>query len=121
MTTSSSTLATFAMATVRVKKPAEGTVRYTARVRIKRDGAQIYQETQSFVRKQAAQVWIRRREAELYEPDTIEKANRVVIPLAEIIDRYLQEVEKARPLGKTKRPESDLADHSRSGGGFADQ
>lgn len=81
----------------------DGTVRYTAQIRIKRDGAQVYQETQSFVRKQAAQAWIGRREAELYEPDAIKKANRVGIPLVEIIDRYLQEVEKARPLGKTKR------------------
>jgi len=73
-----------------VRKLADGTVRYTAQIRIKRDGAQVYQETQSFVRKQAAQAWIRRREAELYEPDAIEKANRVGIPLAEIIDRYLR-------------------------------
>ena len=90
------------MATIRVRKLADGTVRYTAHIRIVRDGAQVYQETQSFVRKQAAQAWIRRREAEFYEPDAIEKANRVGIPLAEIVDRYLQEVEKARPLGKTK-------------------
>lgn len=91
------------MATIRARKTADGTVSYTAQIRINRDGAQVYQETQTFARKQAAQAWVRRREAELYEPDAIEKANRVGVPLAEIIDRYLQEVEKARPLGKTKR------------------
>lgn len=91
------------MATIRPRKRADGTVSYTAQIRINRDGAQVYQETQTFARKQAAQAWIRRREAELYEPDAIEKANRVGVPLAEIIDRYLKEVEKARPLGKTKR------------------
>jgi hypothetical protein len=41
----------FAMATIRVRKLADGTVRYTAQIRLKRDGGQVYQETQSFVRK----------------------------------------------------------------------
>ena len=63
------------MAAIGVKKLADGTVRYTAQIRIKRDEAQVYQDTQSFVRKQAAQAWIRRREAELYEPDAIVVVN----------------------------------------------
>jgi antitoxin StbD len=61
------------MATIRVRKRADGSVRYTAQIRIKRNGVQVYQETQSFVRKQAAQVWARRREAELNSLGAIER------------------------------------------------
>ncbi len=84
------------------RKRADGTVSYTTQIRINRNGAQVYQETQAFARKQAAQAWIRRREAELYEPDAVEKVDRVGVCLTKIIDRYLAEVEKAGPPGKTK-------------------
>lgn len=76
---------------------------YTAQIRIKRDGVQVYQESQTFARKQAAQAWARKRESELDEPGAIERANRKGATLKEMTDRYLVEVEKAKPLGKTKR------------------
>lgn len=43
------------MATIRSRKLADGTVRYTAQIRVKCEGAQVYQESQTFARKQAAQ------------------------------------------------------------------
>ncbi len=45
-----------------------GGVSYTAQVRIKRDGVQVYQESQAFAQKQAVQAWSRKRESELGEP-----------------------------------------------------
>ena len=75
---------------------------YTAQIRIKRDGAQVYQESQTFARKQAAQAWVRKREAELDQPGAIERANRKGITIKEMIDQYLVEKEKARPQAKTK-------------------
>ena len=71
---------------------------YTAQIRIKRDGVQVYQESQTFARKQAAQA----REAELDQPGGIERANRVGATVKEMIERYVLEMEKARALGKTK-------------------
>jgi integrase len=91
------------MATIRARKLADGSVSYTAQIRIKRDGVQVYQESQTFARKQAAQAWARKRESELDEPGAIERASRKGVTLKDMIDRYLMEVEKARPLGKTKR------------------
>ena len=91
------------MATIRARKLADGTVSYTAQIRIKRDGVQVYQESQTFARKQAAQAWARKRESELDEPGAIERASRKGATLKEMTARYLVEVEKARPLGKTKR------------------
>lgn len=91
------------MATIRARKKVDGSVSYTAQIRIKKQGRVVYQEAQTFARKQIAQAWVRRREAELYQPGAIERANRKGITVKDMIDRYLVEMEKARPLGKTKR------------------
>nr|WP_256346284.1 MULTISPECIES: site-specific integrase [unclassified Pseudomonas] len=91
------------MATIRARKLADGTVSYTAQIRIKRDGVQVYQESQTFARKQAAQAWVRKRESELDQPGAIERASRKGVTVKDMIDQYLLEVEKARPLGKTKK------------------
>ena len=90
------------MATIRSRKLADGTVRYTAQIRVKREGAQVYQESQTFARKQAAQAWVRKREAELDQPGAIDRANRTGATVKEMIERYMVEMAKARPLGKTK-------------------
>ena len=90
------------MATIRARKRTDGSISYTAQIRLFRDGAQVYQESQTFARKQAAQAWVRKREAELDQPGAIERANRQGATVKEMIDRYLIEMEKVRPLGKTK-------------------
>ena len=91
------------MATIRARKRTDGSSSYTAQIRLFRDGVQVYQESQTFARKQAAQAWARKRESELDEPGAIERANRQGATVKEMIDRYLVEMEKARPMGKTKR------------------
>ncbi|MNJ25436.1 Phage integrase family protein [compost metagenome] len=91
------------MATIRARKRTDGSSSYTAQIRLYRDGVQVYQESQTFARKQAAQAWARKRESELDQPGAIERANRKGATMKEMIDRYMVEMEKARPLGKTKR------------------
>lgn len=56
------------MATIRPRKRADGTISYTAQIRIKKDGVQVYTESQTFARKKAAEAWVKRRETELSEP-----------------------------------------------------
>lgn len=90
------------MATIRARKRTDGSISYTAQIRLFRDGVQVYQESQTFARKQAAQAWVRKRESELDQPGAIERANRKGATVKEMIDRYLIEMEKVRPLGKTK-------------------
>lgn len=90
------------MATIRARKRADGCVSYTAQIRLVRDGTQVYQESQTFARKEAAKAWVRNREAELDQPGAVERANRKSATVKEMIDRYLAEMEKVRPLGKTK-------------------
>ncbi|AHG43532.1 hypothetical protein N018_08990 [Pseudomonas syringae CC1557] len=53
-----------------------------------------------------AQAWIKKHEAELNAPGVIERIDRKhrkAISIKQIIDRCLDEYEKARPLGKTAR------------------
>ncbi|WP_301154326.1 site-specific integrase [Metapseudomonas otitidis] len=91
------------MATIRKRKRKDGTFGYTAQIRIMRDGAQVYQESQTFDRLQTAKAWAVRREEELAEPGAIDRASRKSELLVDIIDRYLEEYERIRPLGRTKR------------------
>ncbi|QNL88866.1 Uncharacterized protein PPKH_3452 [Pseudomonas putida] len=51
----------------------------------------VYQESQTFARKQAAVAWAKRRETELAEPDAIESASRVGHTVKQMIDRHLGE------------------------------
>ncbi|UVM74360.1 site-specific integrase [Pseudomonas alvandae] len=91
------------MGTITSRKRKDNSTAYTAQIRINRDGKTVYQESQTFDRKQMAQAWIKRRETELAAPGAIERANRKGVTIKKIIDQYLDEYEKIRPLGKTKR------------------
>ena len=74
------------MVTIRSRKLADGTVRYTAQIRVKCEGVQVYQESQTFARKQAAQAWVRKRQVELDPPGAIERASRVGVKVKEMIE-----------------------------------
>jgi hypothetical protein len=90
------------MGTITSRKRKENSTAYTAQIRINRDGRIVYQESQTFDRKQVAQAWIKRRETELAEPCAIELANRKGVTIRKMIRQYLDEYEKIRPLGKIK-------------------
>ena len=62
------------MGTITSRKRKDNSTAYTAQIRINRDGRTVYQESQTFDRKLAAQAWIKRRETELSEPGAIERA-----------------------------------------------
>ena len=91
------------MGSITVRKRKDGSVAYNAQVRIMQKGVTVYQESQTFDRKATAQAWIKRVETEMAVPGAIEKANRSGVTVKEMIERYLLEYEKLRPLGKTKR------------------
>ena len=90
------------MGTITARKRKDNSTAYTAQIRINRDGKTVYQESQTFDRKQVAQAWIKRRETELAHPGAIERANRKGVTIKKMIEQYLDEYEKIRPLGKTK-------------------
>ncbi|WP_300727249.1 site-specific integrase [Pseudomonas sp.] len=91
------------MGSITVRKRKDGSVAYNAQVRIMQKGVTVYQESQTFDRKASALAWVKRVETEMAAPGAITKANRSGVTVKEMIDRYLLEYEKLRPLGKTKR------------------
>lgn len=86
------------MATIRPRKRADCTISYTAQIRIKKDGVQVYTESQTFARKKAAEAWVKRRETELSEPGAIERTKKGGVLLKDVIDKYLAEVSQTDRL-----------------------
>lgn len=91
------------MGSISIRKRKDGSTAYHAQVRIMQQGVTVYQETQTFDRKTAAQNWVKKIETEMAAPGAIAKSKRKGVTVKEMIDRYLLEYEKLRPLGKTKR------------------
>jgi hypothetical protein len=88
------------MGTIVARKRKDGSTGYTAQILRKKKGAIILREAQTFDRRQAASVWLKRRETELSEPGAIDRAKVPEKSLANAIDRYIAESRKV--IGKTK-------------------
>jgi len=91
------------MGTITSRKKKNGSSSHTAQIRITRGGQTVYQESQTFDRRPAANAWLKKRETELAEPGALDRALRTGASVREMIGRYLDEYERVRPLGKTKR------------------
>jgi integrase len=86
------------MGTIIARKRRDGSTAYTAQILLKRKGAIVHREAQTFDRKQAAKAWLARRETELAEPRALERPEDPT--LAAVIDRYIEE--SKRKIGRTK-------------------
>lgn len=86
------------MGSILKRRRKDGTIGYTAIVRVKKAGVIIHSETDTFDREQAAKSWITKREAALALPGALDKPNDP--PLADVIKAYNED--KKRPHGKTK-------------------
>jgi integrase len=89
--------------TIIERKRAKG-VRYTAQIRIKRDGRVVHSEAETFNKRDAARSWIEKREKVLARPGALEDAIRSpkgdTRTLGDAIDKYIETSVKA--IGKTK-------------------
>lgn len=88
------------MGTITTRKRKDGTEAHTAQIRIRSGGVIIHSEAKTFDRLAAANLWLKKREAELAEPGALEKAKVQDPTLAAVIDQYIRE--SKRELGKTK-------------------
>lgn len=89
------------MGSLTPRKRKDGSIAYTAQIRIKRDKKVVHQESQTFERSQAAKLWMKKREAELAEPGALDRLNAKDPTLADVIDQYVKE--SRRDYGKTKK------------------
>lgn len=85
------------MGTITVRKNKDGTV-YTAQIRIMDRGRTVHSESKTFARRQAAGLWLKKREAQLADPGAWKAA--MPATLAEAIERYV--AEKLTEIGRTK-------------------
>jgi hypothetical protein len=72
------------MATMRPRKQADGSTRYTAIVRIRRGRTIVHREYKTFALRTAAASWARHREVALEQPEKIlvaPQVNRSQLPL----------------------------------------
>jgi hypothetical protein len=75
----------------RIRK--DGSKAFTAQIVIKKGGKIVHREAETFDRKQAANAWIVKREAELKAPGALEAKEDPI--LSAVIDRYIAESKKA--------------------------
>jgi integrase len=78
------------MPTIKTRKQANGTTRYTAIVRIRRGGAILHHEARTFAHRSAALTWARHREVTLEEPSAFIRAHERPPSLGELIDWYIE-------------------------------
>jgi hypothetical protein len=77
------------MGTIIGRTRKDGSKSFIAQIVIKKGGAIVHREAETFDRKQAANAWIVKREAELKRPGGLEKKEDP--SLAAVIDRYIKE------------------------------
>jgi integrase len=77
------------MGTIIGRTRKDGSTAYTAQIVIKKDGKIVHREAETFDRKQAANAWVVKREAELKRPGGLERKEDP--PLSAVIDRYIAE------------------------------
>ena len=77
------------MGTIVARSRKDGSKAFTTQIVIKKGGAIVHREAETFDRKQAANAWIVKREAELKRPDGLERKEDPT--LAPVIDRYIKE------------------------------
>ena len=77
------------MGTIIGRTRKDGSKAFTAQIVVKKGGLIVHREAETFDRKQAANAWIVKREAELKRPDGLEREEDPA--LAVVIDRYIKE------------------------------
>lgn len=90
------------MGSIRQRKLSDGTVRYRAEIRIKKQDYPPYTESRTFNTRRSADNWLKKREAEIQDnPEILNGVeSKQDIYITKAIDRYIEEV--GREYGRTK-------------------
>lgn len=91
------------MSNIRARPRKDGSVGYTARVRIRAKGEVIHQEIQTFSTKAVAEKWAKRREVELEDPKELEKARQGATTLASLIRWYIDSFKNVSKWQRSKQ------------------
>ncbi|WP_339064796.1 site-specific integrase [Teredinibacter turnerae] len=89
------------MATITPHKRKNGT-QYTARIRIRRDGRIVHDESETFSKRPLAQAWAKKREAALAEPGALERLMLGVVTVGQVLEWYKADYHTIKGFGRTK-------------------
>src|SRR5690554_267255 len=108
-----------AMANILERVNKDGSISYRADVRIRRGGKVVHRETQTWKSYKLALAWASKREVELSDSGVLDRVIRGGAEkpptVAELIERYIEEVYPMRPWGKTKTDTLRLLSGSKFG------
>ena len=90
------------MPSIIARRRKDGTVGYTARIRIRRGKQILYEEAMTFSRLTPARDWARGRELELENPTVLNDARKTPVPLGKLIRWYRETFERVSNWRRTK-------------------
>jgi hypothetical protein len=88
------------MGTIVGRTRKDGSKAFIAQIVIKKGGAIVHREAQTFDRRPAANAWIVKRESELKQPGGLEQKEDPT--LSAVIDRYIEEHLPTKTAGKQR-------------------
>lgn len=91
------------MATIKARKQANGTVRYTAIVRRRVGKMIVHREAKTFTYRSAAVSWARHREVELEDPAALARKQHAPVTLGELIRWYIDTFETISKWQRSKQ------------------
>lgn len=96
------------MPTISKRRRLDGTIGYTAQIRLKRGGKIVHSEARTFDRRAQAAAWGRQREEQLAQPGALQKAVGVELSLGQLITRYEHDFEPVQRWQRSKRTHLDF-------------
>ncbi|GFE87726.1 tyrosine-type recombinase/integrase [Steroidobacter agaridevorans] len=88
---------------IKLRKQADGSVRYTAIVRIRRSGKMLHQEAKTFTHRTAAERWAKHREVALENPTALARAQQPSTKLSKLIRWYIDSFEHISKWQRSKQ------------------
>ncbi len=96
------------MATIRARKQADKTIRYTAIIRIRKQAEVIHQEAKTFAHRAAAEKWAKSREVALENPGALVAAQYGETSLRELIRWYIDAFKTVSKWQRTKQAQLEF-------------
>jgi len=91
------------MATIKARRQANGAIRYTAIVRLRRGGTILHREAKTFTHRVSAVTWARHREVELENPEALARKQHATVTLANLIRWYIETFETISKWQRSKQ------------------
>ncbi|HLA72783.1 MAG TPA: hypothetical protein VK624_14850 [Steroidobacteraceae bacterium] len=102
------------MPTIKIRKQANGATRYTAIVRLRRQGTILHRESRTFAHRSAALSWAKHREVALEDPAELTRKQLSTPTLAELIRWYIETFETISRWQRSKQTHLEFLDGTRS-------